>query len=520
MSSHIAAEQLRKLMETDPQGSFSLDEVTERHLQTCPVCQQALQAISADDDWWRKVADYLPSDAIDQATDKTLDTTLMPIPAGGRRVQVSDSSEWSADNSDAPHGDSLQQLTDATILTPATHPELLGRIGKYDIEEVIGRGGMGVVYRGYDSELRRAVAIKVLSPHLASNGTARKRFAREAQAAAAVVHPHAIPIYGVNSTGKLPYIVMPLICGPSIQQHVETDGPMEPKDIIRVALQIAAGLEAAHKQGLVHRDIKPANILMEENVSRVMITDFGLARAADDAAMTQTGWLAGTPHYMSPEQASGQAVDASSDLFSLGGTMYFMATGRVPFRADTPVAVLNLICHKRVVPVQQLNSDIPRSLASIIEKLLAKNPAHRFASAEQLHNLLEKHLAHLQHPDTIPEPKPVRNADRQLGRSMVLATAAATLLALAIGYASHINARFDGRYPSNGTQAPANTQLENETTTTPSPADDPLPPIPQPLMSNEELARQIHELNQQLEHVEDQLLEQPPVLFYEDLNDE
>ena len=204
---------------------------------------------------------------------------------------------------------------------------------------------MGVVFKGFDRELNRSVAIKFLAPHLAHSGTARKRFEREARAAAAVVHPNVIPIHGVSSTNNYPYIVMPLASGRSLQTHIDRQGPMELKDIVRVAIQIAAGLNAAHHHGLIHRDIKPANILIEKDVSRVMITDFGLARAADDVAMTQTCWLAGTPHYMSPEQAKGLAIDHRSDLFSLGSLIYFMATGREPFRAEKPVAVLHKICN-------------------------------------------------------------------------------------------------------------------------------------------------------------------------------
>ena len=170
---------------------------------------------------------------------------------------------------------------------------------------MIGRGGMGVVYKGFDAELNRPVAIKFLAPHLSVSGVARKRFAREAQAAAAVVHPNVVPIYSIGTSQKRPFIVMALVSGRSLQKHVEDHGPLPAEDVVRIAQQISAGLSAAHEQGLVHRDIKPANIMLEKEVSRVLITDFGLARASDDASMTQSGWLAGTPHYMSPEQTKG-----------------------------------------------------------------------------------------------------------------------------------------------------------------------------------------------------------------------
>ncbi|MCY2963624.1 MAG: serine/threonine-protein kinase, partial [Planctomycetota bacterium] len=160
--------------------------------------------------------------------------------------------------------------------------------------------------------------MKVLAPHLAVGGPARRRFAREAQAVAAILHPNVMPILSVHSNGKLPYLVMPFLACESLQQRIERHGPLDTVDVLRIGLQTAKGLAAAHIQGIVHRDVKPANILLERGVERVMLTDFGLARAVDDAQITRTGLIAGTPQYMSPEQIRGEALDARSDLFSLG----------------------------------------------------------------------------------------------------------------------------------------------------------------------------------------------------------
>jgi eukaryotic-like serine/threonine-protein kinase len=190
---------------------------------------------------------------------------------------------------------------------------MLGRLGGYEIVGIIGAGGMGVVLKGFDSPLNRYVAIKVLAPHLATSGAARRRFAREAQAAAAVVHPHVISIHAVSADGELPFLVMPYVRGMSLQKRIDRHGPLGVAELLRVAAQTAAGLAAAHAQGLVHRDIKPANILLEEGVERVAITDFGLARAIDDATTTRSGVIAGTPQYMSPEQARGELIDHRSD---------------------------------------------------------------------------------------------------------------------------------------------------------------------------------------------------------------
>ena len=169
--------------------------------------------------------------------------------------------------------------------------------------------------------------MKVLAPFLAGSGAARKRFAREARAAAAVVHEHVVAIHDVKSEGESPFLVMQYVAGESLQQRIDREGPLDLCEILRIGMQTASGLAAAHSQGLVHRDVKPSNVLLEEDVDRALLSDFGLARAADDASLTQTGFHPGTPQYMSPEQARGDLVDCRSDLFSLGSVMYVMCTG-------------------------------------------------------------------------------------------------------------------------------------------------------------------------------------------------
>ena len=230
--------------------------------------------------------------------------------------------------------------------------------------EVLGRGGFGIVLKAFDPALSRVVAIKVLAPQLAASAAARSRFAREARAAAAVVHENVVAIHAVDSWNGLPYLVMPYIAGRSLQERVDRDGPLAVKEILRIGMQTAQGLAAAHAQGLVHRDVKPSNILLENGVERVKLTDFGLARAVDDASLTQSGVVAGTPQYMSPEQARGEAVDHRSDLFSLGSVLYFMCTGHPPFRADSTPAVLRRVCDDRPRPLREVNPDVPDWLAA------------------------------------------------------------------------------------------------------------------------------------------------------------
>jgi hypothetical protein len=213
-----------------------------------------------------------------------------------------------------------------------------------------------------------------------------------------------IAIHAVDAAGGLPYLVMPFVNGQSLQARLDCDGPLELREILRIGAQTAAGLAAAHGQGLVHRDIKPANILLENGVERVMITDFGLARAIDDASLTQSGVVAGTPQYMSPEQADGKTVDHRADLFSLGSVIYATCTGRSPFRAETTMAVLRRICEGTPRAIRQINPEIPEWLAEIVEKLHQKDPDDRFQSAAEVAGLLGRHLAHLQQPQTIPMP--------------------------------------------------------------------------------------------------------------------
>ena len=228
-----------------------------------------------------------------------------------------------------------------------------------------------------DRSLDRMVAIKVLSPHLAASGAARQRFAREAKAAAAVLHPNVIAIHGVSSGddgAALPYLVVPYVRGSSLQVRIDAEGPLGVTEILRIAIQIAEGLAAAHSQGLVHRDIKPANILLEESVERVAITDFGLARAVDDATLTHSGVVAGTPQYMSPEQARGEAIDFRSDLFSLGSVMYAMCAGRPPFRAETSYGILRRITDMTPRPIREINPEIPSWLCRLVARLHEKSP--------------------------------------------------------------------------------------------------------------------------------------------------
>jgi serine/threonine protein kinase len=252
----------------------------------------------------------------------------------------------------------------------------------------------------------------MLAPHLAANGSARQRFAREARAAAAVVHEHVVAIHNVETSGTSPFLVMQYVAGESLQQRIDREGPLELKEILRIATQTASGLAAAHAQGLVHRDVKPANIMLEQGVERTLLTDFGLARAVDDASLTHTGYHPGTPQYMSPEQARGESVDARSDLFSLGSVIYTMCTGRPPFRAESTYGVLRRITDNEPRAMREISPHVPQWLEAVVAKLHAKMPDQRYTGAEEVYRLLERCLAHVQQPTTVALPDSCRSTQR------------------------------------------------------------------------------------------------------------
>jgi hypothetical protein len=282
------------------------------------------------------------------------------------------------------------------FLSPSSRPDSLGRLGHHHVLEVVGSGGMGIVLRAFDEKLQRVVAIKALAPVLATMGSARQRFVREARGAASVIHENVNAIYAVEDDAPVPYLVMPFVSGLTVQDKIDHHGPLPISEVLRIGMQVASGLAAAHAQGLVHRDIKPDNILLETGTERVKITDFGLARTVDDPSLTQPGLIAGTPAYMSPEQANGDHVDYRSDLFSLGSVLYALCTGRAPFAGTTMVAVLKRVCEQVPGPVSDVNPDIPDWLEALIAKLHAKDPAGRPQTAAEVADLLGWHLGELE----------------------------------------------------------------------------------------------------------------------------
>ena len=320
--------------------------------------------------------------------------------------EFADASSVSSDGADATVATNIE--TDETLdvdprilhkldfLEPAESPEFIGKIGSYHVIELVGRGGMGVVLRARDPKLDRIVAIKVMAPELAASPNSTARFLREARAAAAVSHDHVVTIHAVDDEWRLPYLVMEFVAGMSLEDMLRKQSKVELCEILRIGMQTARGLSAAHRQGLVHRDIKPANILLENSVHRVKITDFGLARAVDDVELTSPGMVSGSPKFMSPEQAAGIEIDQRSDLFSLGTVMYAMCTGSAPFSGKTLLTLLEAVRGEQHRPIHRSNPNIPPELEELIDRLLEKDPQDRFQTAEEVADILEALLSKVQ----------------------------------------------------------------------------------------------------------------------------
>ncbi|WP_218934698.1 serine/threonine-protein kinase [Rosistilla ulvae] len=301
--------------------------------------------------------------------------------------------------SEAQTTDCGSELGDMQILgylEPSTCPKSLGRLAHYDLLEIVGQGAFGTVFRAFDEKLQRMVAIKMLSVDFAATSPARKRFLREARTAAAIRHENVVAIYAVEES-PIPYIVMEYVSGMTLQQRLLQTGPLDLADVLRLGKQVANGLAAAHAQQVIHRDVKPSNILLECNAeARGKLTDFGLARTSDDASITHSGMIAGTPLYMAPEQVLGHRLDHRADLFSLGSVLYEMLCGRPPFRAPTMHAVMKRVAEDTPRGLDEIIPETPDWMIAIVSKLHEKNPAARYGSATEVGDLLQRCLIDLE----------------------------------------------------------------------------------------------------------------------------
>jgi eukaryotic-like serine/threonine-protein kinase len=267
------------------------------------------------------------------------------------------------------------------------------KLGKYQIESILGQGGMGIVFDAWDPDLCRRVAIKVLGPQLALSLTARRRFLREARAAASINHANVLTIHAVEQHEDVPYLVMELVTGQTLKSYVAKKGALDSVEVIRICHQIALGLAAAHSQGVIHRDVKPGNVMLDESGTRVWLTDFGLARAAlDNVELTSDGHAVGTPAYMSPEQVRGTPLDVRSDLFGFGCLIYYMFTGQSPFQGRVTSETWNRILTEDPLPLTAIQPSMPPLLSEIASRLLEKDPNDRCQTATEVAEELEQFL--------------------------------------------------------------------------------------------------------------------------------
>jgi tRNA A-37 threonylcarbamoyl transferase component Bud32 len=258
---------------------------------------------------------------------------------------------------------------------------------RYEIEQPLGRGGMAQVFRATDRVLGRPVAVKVLDRKYKDDAKFVTRFRREAQSAAGINHPNVVSVYDTGSEDGLHYIVMEYVDGDTLADLLQREGPLTAGRAVSIAEPVARALEAAHEKGMVHRDVKPGNIMVDRS-GTVKVVDFGIARAAADDTLTQTGTVLGTAAYLSPEQAQGETVDARSDVYSLGCVLYEMTTGRPPFTADSTLAVAYKHVREDPVPPSRLNPDVPPELDAVVMTALAKDPAARYPSGGTMREAL------------------------------------------------------------------------------------------------------------------------------------
>ena len=293
--------------------------------------------------------------------------------------------------------------------------------GEYSLERELGRGGMGIVYLAREARLARSVAIKVLPPALAARADLREAFLRESQTVARLSHPNIVPVYAAGERGGFVYIVMAYVDGISLGERVRTRGPLLPGQVARMLREVAWALAYAHSAGIVHRDVSAENIMLERGTDRAIVMDFGIASAMMTAALTDDGRVMGNAHYLSPEQAVGEPVDARSDLYSLGVCGFFAITGRLPFDGATPEEIVAQHLTSPAPSVARVTSAVPPRLAATIDRCLAKEPAQRFHNAESFAEAID--LA-FEHAKEIPMPLGVwiSQGEKETGPRAMLVT--------------------------------------------------------------------------------------------------
>jgi serine/threonine protein kinase len=398
---------------TSDQVADAEKEALLEHLEGCDACAQKLgnqpepdtlaslirQARTMEDTAWERTIARLV-ERMSQLRPDGIPAGIEPVlpPHEPARVEADPARSIEGTTAYQAAPGKNKELCD--FLAPPQAPDELGRLGPYRVIEVLGAGGMGVVFRAEDPQLARLVALKAMLPVLAVSESARQRFLREARATAAIKHDHIVTIYQVGEDRGVPFLAMELLEGESLDARLQRKGKLPLADVLRIGREMALGLAAAHARGLIHRDIKPANVWLETGPGergvttpwcRVKILDFGLARASGEKGrLTLQGAILGTPAYMAPEQAQGQSIGAHCDLFSLGCVLYRMATGAPPFTGRDMISTLIAVATETPRPPCEVESTLPPALSELTMRLLAKVPGNRPPSAQAVAQALER----------------------------------------------------------------------------------------------------------------------------------
>ncbi len=366
----------------------------EAHLSDCDRCAESMHELVSGDVMAHAMREHAVEggwpepDQISALVERLCRLTPMVGTSDNGSAETIDLTASQARPREMDPPEATQELFE--FLSPAQEPDELGRLGPYRVLRLIGAGGMGVVFQAEDPHLGRLVALKAMRRSLATSASARARFLREARAVAALEHDHIVTVLQAGEDQGVLYLAMPLLKGESLDDRLRREGALPPAEALRIAREAAEGLAAAHERGLVHRDVKPANIWLEAGRGRVKLLDFGLAKAGDGADLTQEGAVAGTPQYMSPEQARGGTITPQCDLFSLGCVLYHMLTGTPPFRGKDAIATLVAVATETPPAPSRVAPALPREVSELVQRLLAKAPAHRPESARAVVEAIAK----------------------------------------------------------------------------------------------------------------------------------
>ncbi|MEL6110310.1 MAG: serine/threonine-protein kinase [Planctomycetota bacterium] len=374
------------------------DAEMERHLESCATCQRSLDTIESNDDFVTRSRSILRSTGLT-----------------GNDWSMSDAS-LGDDAPDESH-EGLVSLV-RSLLHPTDDEQSLGRLGRFEVLGVIGSGGMGIALKARSLDVDRVVAIKIPQPQYWHAEGALRTLEREARSAATVMHANVISIYHVDRHRDVPYLVMPYLPGQSLQHRLSRDGALSLPEAMRVLRQVASALSAAHACGVVHRDVKPANVLLGSGTERIVLSDFGLARIQSDATCTATGTFAGTPIYLSPEQALGKPTGPASDVYSLGTVLWTMLVGAPPLTGLHAHAIVRRIAESEIPPLSKADVDVPAWVVCMIQSIHQTDPDRR-PTAETVASWAEQCERHLNGSGELPTE--LRHAPSTNGFAMAIA---------------------------------------------------------------------------------------------------